>query len=124
MWKIKPRAKVALTIITLKVLFLLLICDFGRGYRTCAADILQTAVKNPMTITDGTDVDELCAKSTWTSSPQYLIGLIMAYAALDTVAYICLFYNEDQRRPRRYQVRFADGQLAFDTYQRPVMNLD
>ena len=94
MWKIKTRAKVALTIMTLKVLFLLLICDFGHGYRTCAADMLQTAVKDPMTITDGTDVDELFAKSIGTAGPQYLIGLITAYAALHIVACICLFYNE------------------------------
>ena len=124
MWRIKTRAKVALTIMALKVLFLLLICDFGHGYRTCAADVLQIAVKYPMTITYDTDVDDLCANSIWAAGPRFLVCIITAYTALDIVAYICLFYVEEKRRPRRYQVKFADGRLAFDTYQRPVMNLD
>ena len=123
MWKIKTRVKLAIIIIALKVLLLFLICDFGHGYRNCARYVLWTAATYPLTITYDTNLEDICGNLTWAAGPQFLMSVIFFYITLDIVIYVCFFYVEDQCPPRRYQVRFADGRLAFDKSRRPVMNL-
>ena len=121
--KVKTRVKIAVTVVTMKIIFLFLICDFGHGYQNCAEAVLWTAAAHPLSITPATELEDLCGEQTWATGPKFLICVIFCYVVLDIVIYICFFYREDQRPPRREQVRFADGCLAFDQRHRPVMNL-
>ena len=123
MWKIKTRVKIAIIIVVLKVLLLFLICDFGHGHRTCARYVLWTAATYPLAITYDTDLEDLCGNLTWATGPQFLMSVIFFYVVLDIVIYVTFFYVEDKSPPRRRQVRFVDGRLAFDRSGRPVMNL-
>ena len=123
MWKVKTRVKIATIIVVLKISFLLLICDFGHSYENCAKNVLRTATTYPLAITYETELKDLCEDLTWATGPRFLICVILSYISLDIIIYVCLFYVEDKHPPRRHQVRFADGSLAFDKDQRPVMNL-
>ena len=120
--KIKTRVALICTILSLKILFLVLIIDFGHEYYTCAEYVLDMATESAYPIPVGTTIEDLCYNFTWSLETQSITALVIGYLLVDCVVYVCLFIAEERRPKKRDVLRYCDGYNIRDKNGKIVMN--
>ena len=112
-------------ILGLKTLFLLLVCDFGRGYYLCAQYILSLASNSNFPLDSDVLVEDLCPEFTWACGMKFLLVFTVSYLIIDIVIYLMFFLAEEKYSSvpkEKHVLRFADGHNVLDKNGEVIFN--